>query len=302
MKEYLIGNLALNTPRQHSVSEAERTRISKAMQLLLSAYEIEDQYSYVLSRFQEFERIQFDLSLRNATENPGDIYSYHSKDRIETNKILSSFLSEAVIYLDHTVKKIAKAASDYSPGNEERNLDSILSEEYDSTDHYGFMYKARNYCAHRGHVIERISYTGKHIDEKHTVYRVALISKSPETITEKKDILEKNPNPVDISDYSRKFMSSINSIHLKIKNELSFDISSSRDLISSYVKIVSDGQNDGVGVCLMTLENNIRIKEEDIPLNLKWDDIRMEKTNSVSYLHNLSNVIITNHPIFEGSS
>lgn len=292
---YALRIRALGKYPEVELNNDEYESLKKARMALFNGLALEEKYEILISNYLELEREILDRATQSMIRNPSD-YDDFFQVRMSLNRRLVNLLTAVRLYADQLHRHVKGILSDKE--DVKRHIDSLLSQEYDSSLEYRFMEALRNYVQHRGipvHWVQFHSHAEAYGEDRLLIYSVEMASQK-EYLQEdpkfKKSVLNEIPEKVDLKSSIRTYVEGISRIHCAARKLVEKDLGNARSLISnaiaSYGKVFNKRP---VGLHATCFEGNTSV--ETVPLLLDWDDIRIKLSKRNSELVNLRNRYVT---------
>lgn len=279
--EYFLSIHALGKHPILEIDEAQFNSLKNAKTALDAALAIEQRYDILISNYLDFENELLGI-LAEQTVRYQKGYSGLFQLQTETNRRIINLLTSTKLYIDqvkHHVEECSLAMED---------LTTFLNAEYDAYFEYRFMEAMRNYTQHKGLPVHYSSIGMSSIEKEdgfaieHGLQLYAQKSKLVGDPFVKKLVLKEMPEKVELTTAIRVYVSSINRIHVKIREAALDYIDSSRVLIDEYIEKYLELTSNPVGLYAYKVNSDYSTSPlnsnvlDKVLLTLKWDDIRLE--------------------------
>lgn len=220
------------------ISHEQFRLLKEARSHLFEALSIEDKFNLVLENYAEFEQEVFSLTVKGMLFYNDDWSSGIDEIHVVNRRIIN-LLKMCRLYIDQTSHNIHSIYG--SDSEQEKAIEGQKSQEYDSDrPGYRVMEAMRNYVQHRELPIDRLSKevqkikSGSDMFTKHTIRLHIDIKTLKEDKKFKRRILtelEALGESVEFAPLIRQYLASIGTIHFKIRELLSLDLSQWEEII-----------------------------------------------------------------------
>lgn len=287
--KYVLKILAIGDYPEVKLDENEFRSLKRAKDILSNGLAMEEKYEILISNYLELEKEMLNIAAERMVRNKYK-YSDFFYSIICLNRLLANLLSAVRLYLD-TISSHAKEISKNKPNIIEK-VKAFKTIEFDGNVEFRFMENLRNYAQHQGTSVHNIQFSSKSVDsgkERFIVYSLEMASKKEILIEDrefKKKVLDENSEKVDLKLATRIYIEGISRIHSSIRKLLKDSLIDARscieDAISSYQNVYD---KEVIGLHSIILSEDKII--ERVPMLLKWDDLRIELSNTNLELINL---------------
>ena len=266
------------------IEEGRYARLKSARLTLVDAGAFEQRYELLLGNFTAFEMFCAETSLRGAFEFD---FRYGTWARVisEANRHAINFLTTTRQYADHIVRDFKHLRL---PEPFEQSAERLLSQAYDSTLAYRFVWELRNFVQHRAIAVHGIK--GRNKGEAWT--EASMVYCQKKNILEdrgkfKRKVLDQLDEQIDVLLMFRSYMAAVSTVQIGLRKLISEACREARDLTKEAMDEFANAQKDGKdegnpAVGLTACKGDGRTFTDAIPLLLDWDDTRVDlsKKNS----------------------
>lgn len=296
--EYFLSIHAIGKHPVLTIDESEFSELKAAKAALDAALAIEQRYDILISNYLEFEKELLGILAEQTVKSSKGYYGLFYI-QTDTNRRIINLLTSTKLYIDQLKHHVEDCSLPIT------ELTTFLSAEYDTYFEYRLMETMRNYVQHRGLPVHYSSIGMRSVEEgedhviEHGLQLYARKSNLDGDPYVKKATIEEMPEEVELTTAIRVYISSINRIHIKIREAVSDHVESSRDLVSTHIEKYLEIEKDSVGLyaykvnpsySAAPLTENIL---EKVLLILKWDDIRVDLIARNRKIRNLEQGYVT---------
>lgn len=272
----------------------------KASKIILSAVlNVEEKFEILIANYLELEKETLNLTAEYMVRFEVG-YVDISDGLLLLNRRVVNLLTSTRLYIDQSKQHVKECVSKHESVKEIVN--SYFSQEYEDSFEFRFMEALRNYVQHQGlaiHTYTRgINRDDKEEDDLREIY-LRLFSHKNVFENDKgfnKKVLNEMPDKVDLMLAVRKYVNSIYRIHEKIRELITENVNSAREVIneaaSAYQKIKKE---DTVGLYAVCKNEEEQVDDgmEKFPIFLDWDDIRIKLAKRNRGMGNLDKRYVT---------
>lgn len=291
MKPYLQP-ARLSPPPPLEITEAEFLSLKRSRPILNSAFAFEENFDLLVGNYLEFENSALSLTTSSMARQ---LYEYHEvfELRAEMNRRAVNFLSSARLFSDQLLQRVGECE-----GNKE-DVKTRLSAEYDNFFEYRFMEALRNHVQQSGSAVHSFSIDGRWIppgelSRQEFVFKafthkrfLALDS------TFKKTVLEECPEKVDTLGATRRYLESLSVVHEFARCSIEKSIAEARSSFDSAIKKYVDFTSESPIGLTAYASSDRDPSQEEFPIFLDWDDVRIKLSLRNRSLLNLSKRVIS---------
>lgn len=256
------------------ISGDEFESLVYARKTLVDAIAFEQRFEMALENYRTLELAAASWSLSAIIEKHHS-YSHFAGILADANRHIVNFLSTVRLYLDQTERSFAHIEM-------EPSFKSSVAERrrkaYDSSASYRFMEALRNHVQHRSTPVHRLG--GRPISQDRNEWAETFsLWTTKELLLEqggfKAAVLGEMPNDVDLRDAARDYISSLSSIQVDLRLQLTEVVESGRSQVQGAIDRYASEYGDKV-VALHALDMDGDTVLSSVPLLLEWDDARKE--------------------------
>ena len=293
--EYLLRLCTMGDPPTISIDRQRFLRIKTAKSILHEALSLEEDYEMMISNYIDLEKESINVSISYMVRNYRGYVDFFDA-RLGLNRRLMNLFTSARLYADQLASHCSACLPNETGIGEQ--VKSFCSVEYDNNFDYRFMEALRNHVQHFGPAVHQVTHGSRWT----TLDVNGLLEFSSSFYTEKeylvsnghfkKQILNEMPEKIDLISASRGFMESLSSVHDKVRQTISKNVSEARTTMQTATddyKAVY--KKEFVGLNAYAFDGNTKM--DDVPIILDWDDIRIELVKRNSCLVNLRKRYVT---------
>ena len=259
------------------IDEDRYELLANARRTLVDAGAFEQRYELLLGNFMAFEMFCAEVSLRGTFEFEFR-YEKWAETISEANRHAINFLTTARLFADHVVRDFKHLAL---PEPFAKSAKRLLSEAYDATLAYQFVWELRNHVQHRAVAVHGIKgrSRGASWPEGTMIYcQKKLILEGRSKF--KKRVLDQLEEHIDILAMFRTYIASINHIQRTLRKIISQACVDSREVINLAMKDYASAQEEdetvkGRVIGLTAVKGEVGNFREPVLLILEWDDARV---------------------------
>lgn len=295
VRHFIKINALVRSP-EIAIEEEVYERIKLSRAILREALAIEEMYAALIENYLALEREAINFSISNMVYTPAG-YEAFFEQRLSLEIRISSVLTASKLYMDSLGSRIAGCLSGL-PDIDERVAD-LFKQEYDNSFEYRFMAALRNHIQHSGNALSSVGSGGSWIgddESKLLEWSISMSSTKKELAKNskfKKSVLQEMPDSVDLLYATRRFVQSINNIHLQSRAMIDTSATDARNFLKSLIEGYQQQYNDStIGLCAFHFDAEKKI--EEAPILLKWDDERIRLIDKNGRLGSLSRMYVTN--------
>ncbi|MFL0685503.1 MAG: hypothetical protein ACJLTB_20250 [Algoriphagus aquaeductus] len=274
------------------ISKERFLDIQNSRNVLFEALSFEEKFDLILSNYLEFEKTLMDHTIEFMVKSNHDYLSSYQV-RLSFNLRISNLLGSIRQYRDHLTKHLKVCL----PRNEESTelIKQKFSKEYDQFFEFRFIEALRNYVQHYGLPVHSVVHKSKWIPnpiEGDMLFSIDLFVFKKDLLmdsTFKKSVLNEMPEKVELSNTLRRYVESLNKIHLVLRNAISDSVKKSRANIE---KLFSESEDEfGSKKDLLYIDEifpSIQESNRLCSVFLHWDDVRLKILETNRSLVNLT--------------
>ncbi len=275
---------------------SQRFSLLKASRdILAEALQLEEEYEMMISNYIDLEKESTNASISYMVRNyRGYIDSFDA--RLAVNRQLMNLLTSVRLYTDRLTDHCC-ACLPRETGIKDR-LKLLRSTEYDRNFDYRFMEALRNYIQHSGTPVHQVVFGSRWtaLDISGLLEFSSSFSADKKFISSdgsfKKQVLDEMPDKVDLISASRGYIEALSSIHNKVRQMTSKSVNEARSTIQTAIDDYREVyKKDPLGLTAYVFDGKIKI--EEIPIFLNWDDIRIQLQKRNNQLVNLKKRYVT---------
>ena len=278
----LASNLELE------INEPEYLKLKSSRDCLSGAFALEEKYDLLISNFLELEKECIDITCENMLKNNGSYLDFFDI-RARLNRRVVNLLTASRLYMDHLDQHIKLCLLE-----KDEDVKTLFSLQYDGCFEYRFMEALRNYVQHRGLAIHSSSlggsWTSKDKKNGELEYKTCIFTHKDEVSLDKsfkRGVANEMPEKVNILLASRKYISSISKTHGELRQLISDNITTSRNIVLERIESFKK-QSGGNSIAIAALKINQDDEViERVNILLDWDDVRLHLVNKNKVLHSL---------------
>jgi len=274
----------------------ESLKVSKI--ILSEALAFEEKYEMLISNYLELEKEVLSLTAESMVIKNTN-YSRFFDYRVTLNRRLVNLLTSTKLYIDQIHRHINKCFLNEYDVKEE--IKELFSSEYDSSFEYRFMEALRNFVQHYGLAVHS-TYNKKRFvppSNSNIEFNFSFYTHKSELANGnkfKKLVYDEMPEKVELISATRIYIGALSRIHYKIRLYIEKNISEARRLFEYTIKkYETDNNTDSTALYAIMYtpsEPNDKI-EEQIPILLDWDDIRIELEKKNIGISNLGKMFVS---------
>lgn len=274
--KYFLRRASIGPQVLIEIDEARYRELVDAKKTIVDAGAFEQHYEHLLGNFIAFEMFCANTSLKNAVEL-NFRYEGFANLLSEANRHAINFLTITRQYADQVVRKFRHLSRD-EPFK--ALAERLLSEVYDSTLEYRFVWELRNYVQHRAFAVHgfkgRSNTSWLEGCEFNCQKKVILEDKGKF----KQWILDDLPETIDLLSMFRGYMAEMSGVQNQLRKAVAHDCEQARSLIQTAMDEFAQAQNDkpppskpaiGLTVC----KKPDGAYTDAVNLLLDWDDVRL---------------------------
>lgn len=274
------------------ISKERYLEIENSRNVLFEALSFEEKFDLVLSNYLEFEKTLMDHTIEFMVKSQHDYLSSYQV-RLSFNVRISNLLGSIRQYRDHLTKHL-KVCLLRNEGSKEL-IKQEFSKEYDHFFEFRFIEALRNYVQHYGlpvHSVEKKSKWTPNPIEGNMLFSIDLFVFKKDLMldsTFKKSVLNEMPDKVELSYSLRRYVESLNKVHLILRNAISESVKNSRSNIEKLFFEFED--SFGRKKDLLYIDEVFSTDQENKRLCsvfLVWDEVRLKIVEANRSLVNLT--------------
>lgn len=259
------------------IDEARYQRLANARKTLVDAEAFEQRYELLLGNFTAFELFCARISLQGAIEHESR-YGKWAEVFSEANRHTINFLTATRLFSEQVVRGFKHLALCEPFADSAKKS---LTQAYDTTLGYRFVYELRNHMQHRATVVHGIEgrSEGAPWSESTKIYcQKERISEDRGSF--KVHVLNQLENHIDLLSMFRAYMASVSRVQLELRQIISQACIDSRETIELAMEEYAFAQK-GSKVARGRVSGLTAVKEgpanfrDVVPLILEWDDTRV---------------------------
>lgn len=290
--------LRLSTLGHHPTLTIDSQRFSllkASRDILAEALDVEEEYEMMISNYIDLEKESLNISISYMVRNYGG-YVDSFDARLALNKRLMNLLTSVRFYTDRLTPHCCACLPEES-GIKER-IKLLCSTEYEKHFDYRFMEALRNHIQHYGTAVHQLTFGGRWtaLDINGLLEFSSSFFADKKVVASdvrfKKQILDEMPDRVDLISASRGYIEALSSIHNNVRQMISKSVNEARSLIQTarddYRALY---KKDFGGLSAYVFDR--KIKKNEIPIFLNWDDIRIHLQKRNNQLVNLRKRYVT---------
>jgi hypothetical protein len=282
MKKYTVRILTYDFHREVELDQSRFDELQQAQQCLHEAYAIEVKYEILRLNYLDLEKeclnITSDYILRDYNSQIDTSHKFGCDIHLAFNRRMINLLTSTKLYCDQIKGHIRKIIP-----NDQVTVDSIFLAESKKHYEFRFMEKLRNHVQHAGLATHSVSINSRLTSERKQEYKISIFSHKTELErnrngnrdTSYKQVLNDMPEKVELMNFSRVYVESINKIHCDIRQLLVQKVEEFRQLIEKQIEecksLNYSSSQELRAVCNQDLE-----VIDIVPLVLESDDFRKE--------------------------
>lgn len=276
------------------IDEVKFCSIVEARNTLSAAMAVEEKYELLISNYIELEKELLKAAADNMIYRGKD-YSESFDFRLLFNQRLVNLLTSSRLYVDHIQQHIKTCLPNNL--NASNSVKAFFSKEYDAHFEYQFMEALRNFVQHRGLAVHSTNLSSRWTsqeDDGLMEFRIKLFTNKSDVDNDnafKKSVSKIMPEKVELISTSRRYIESLNSCHIQIRQLISKSVSNARTIIESVISEYGEVNN---GDCngLMALKYKTSSTHDElvdkVSILLDWDDVRVQLVKKNQKLTNLN--------------
>lgn len=272
-KKFVLRTNTFDCSEEIVLMEDEFQQCKSSKNKLSTMFSIEEKFHIIVNNYTDFEKSVLNISLLTEI-NRGGYYQEFYEFKSELNTKIINILTSIRLYMDSIETHVQEILQ-----NEEIKLlvKSYKSEEYDEKFQYRFMEAFRNYLQHSGTAVHKLSLNGKWKDDRTKREQFIELHAQKQQLDSKfkASVLNEMPDEIDVKDCVRSYIDSVGIIHSKVRNLLSSVIDEAREnLENMHTRYKQQYDVKTVSLSVIYFENGE--KNEEVPILLEWDDIRIK--------------------------
>lgn len=287
MKYILIIDVLDRCP-ELQIDETRYKALAAARHVLANALAIEEKYEIFLANYLDLENELVGKAVREMVRTHLD-YEDFFQLRLDSNKRLVNLLTAGRLYIDQLSQHVCNCSDDREATHD--TVKKLLSEQYEAHPEYRFIEALRNYVQHRG-IPVHLTQLGSHRDDQEGLecsFNIASMRRILEEDPKfKKEVLNELSERIDLKAATRRYVESLNIVHLAARDLVEAKVNESRALIerarADYAAIY-EGNLTGLSAFVLS-DDGERIAS--FPILLDWDDIRVKLLRKNGRLGSLS--------------
>lgn len=292
MDSKIIVRLPAFEKGSFEISKERYLKIENSRNVLFEALSFEEKFDLIFSNYLDFEKTLMDHTLEFMVRSNHDYLSSYQL-RLSFNVKISNLLGSIRQYRDHLTKHLRVCLA----GNEESKqlIEREFSKEYDQFFEFRFIEALRNYVQHYGLPVHSVVHKSNWIpnpNEENMVFSIDLFVFKKDLLLDssfKKSVLNEMPDKVELSNSLRRYVESLNKIHLVLRNAISDSVKKSRANIE---KLFSESEDEfGSKKDLLYIDEifpSIQESNRLCSVFLHWDDVRLKILETNRSLVNLT--------------
>ncbi|OPX56772.1 hypothetical protein [Oceanospirillum multiglobuliferum] len=282
--------MTLSSNFELEINESKYLKLKSSRDCLSGAFSIEEKYDLLISNFLELEKECLNITCEHMLKN-NDGYSDFFDIRARLNRRVVNLLTASRLYMDHLGQHVKACLVEKGRCNDVKALFSL---EYDSCFEYRFMEALRNYVQHRGLAIHSntlgSSWTSMNKKNGELEYKSCIFTHKDEISSDKsfkRTVANEMPEKVNILLASRKYISSISKVHGELRQLISDNVITSRNIISEQIECFKKQSGDNsIALAALKINQDNEVIER-VNIILDWDDVRLNLENKNKLLYSL---------------
>lgn len=275
-----------------TITASEYRNLDEARNILISALSIEELYEILINDYLQFENQLFSISTNTMVyENSDYIDVFEARSKL--NSCLVNLLSIVRLYLDSLPRRVRKCKPQMD--DIEGYIKALKETEFEKDREYRFMEALRNFVQHYELPIHFTSHSMGWTsldDEGLLEFSMDLASQRSFLGRDgefKKKVLQELEEKTDLKHATRVYIEALSNIHLAIRKSISGSVQKARNLIQSTHQQHGDASYES----LIAYKISSPTESHELPLLLKWDDIRIKLEQKNKKLTNLRKRYVT---------
>ncbi|WP_442960864.1 hypothetical protein [Pseudoalteromonas sp. SWYJZ98] len=296
---YLKYRLTINAAGRSPVLEIDEEKFNSivtALNQLSAAMAIEEKYELLIGNYLDLEKEVLNVTAEDILYSSSE-YSGFFDIRLACNKRIVNLLTSTKLYIDQIQQHTKICVPDSSS-----KVKAFFSKEYDENFEYRFMEALRNYVQHRGLAVHATKHGSRWLPpEENRLMECGtkIFSHKSELENDKafkKAVVNEMNGNVELISTTRKYVESINYVHIQIRGLIEESVKNSRELIEGVISSYEDSNNGhSLGLCATAYESGEPIDTiiKRVQVFLDWDNVRIKLESKNRKLTNLSRRYVT---------
>ena len=258
------------------IDEERFYSLKNAFKILTEAFAIEEKYELLISNYLELEKVSINISVIEMVRTAIEYLDFFDVS-LELNTRLVNLLTSVRLYTDQLARHVAKCIPNIEDSKDV--IKGYFVNEFENNADFRFMEELRNYVQHYGIPVHSATLGSKwtELDDGLLEYSISFKAKKKNFITDgkfKKRILDEMPDEVNLRSATRSYIESISSVHQQARDLIQDSVNDERkNLEDTIAEYEEEYKKDSLGLMAYAFEENEKIDE--VPILLKWDDIRI---------------------------
>ncbi|SDD41125.1 hypothetical protein [Paraburkholderia lycopersici] len=271
--EYILEQCIIGRRLQIPISEARFKELANAREVLSAALAFEQRYELLLGNFLAMELAFSEIGLRAKVE-PQYRYPAVAEFLEKANRHVVNLLTAMRGYADQVVQDFKCLELEPEFGVVAK---SALSRAYDQSADYRFMCGMRNHVQHKATAVHGFvandESTGDANSWAESVKFIANRSTLQGDRVFKTRILDEQPEKIDLRRCARRSVRDLGAVHLVLREIAKDQVARARSVVAN---AIHDYQEAGADSVVGLGARRVGYPDEDVPLFLDWDDIRLQ--------------------------
>jgi hypothetical protein len=292
MMNYSLVALVLKNNPSLPLTEGEFNQLKLSRTRLAAAFSLEEIYNLLITNYREFEMEVLSAGVDEMTSCK-DEYEDFFDVRSSLNRRALNLLSAARLYIDQFQQWLKEVGAD--PTNAKKKA----SEAYDSSFDYRFMEALRNHVQHVGLAVHGVTINSRWVPQPNpqrlefAVIPYTQKSNLAQDPKFKKSVLNESPAKVPTLSAARAYVGGISSIHDEVRALAEPFVKEARAAFEAAIATHCTAASKKYPVLAAVAKEGAVITEE-VPVFLKWDDVRLKLVAKNRTIVNLAKRSINN--------
>ncbi|WP_321842644.1 hypothetical protein [Paraburkholderia bannensis] len=271
--EYILEQCIIDRHLRIPISEARFKELANAREVLSAALAFEQRYELLLGNFLTMELAFSEIGLRAKVE-PQYQYPAMAGFLEKANRHVVNLLTAMRSYADQVVQDFKCLELEPGFGAVAK---SELSRAYDKSSDYRFMCGMRNHVQHKATAVHGFvandESTGDANSWAESVKFIAHRSTLQGDRFFKTRLLDEQPEKIDIRRRARRSVREMGAVHLALREVAKDQVARARSVIANAIR---DYQEAGAYSVVGLGARRVGYPDEDVPLFMDWDDVRLQ--------------------------
>lgn len=278
--EYLLEQKVIGSHFQVRITERRYKELTRARELLSEALAFEQRYELLLGNFISMEVALTEICLRTKVEFRHEYADF--ADNIErANRHLVNLLTAVRGYCDQVPQdfKCLRGSTTFEVTAKEE-----LRKLFERSSAYRFLYKLRNHVQHRGTAIHGLSSGDDRRGDANDWVEMVKFYANKATLAQDKDfssrVLLEQSDKIDVRQISRACVQELGVAHVALRKTVNEQVDAARAAVQAAIdEYIAAGADSAIGLAACKVDD----AASDIPLLLKWDDVRVGLVKKNAY-------------------